>query len=108
VIGVRTVLQSCYSRETEAAADAYGRVQKIGAGPRALGAIACRAAGGPSALTAILLTHRQAREHAIAIDALAGAPAGEAANAAGLLIPAEWTGLNNICGATTHPAERKP
>ncbi|MBO0712606.1 MAG: M48 family metalloprotease [Acetobacteraceae bacterium] len=106
VIGVRTVLQSSYSRERESAADAYGArlVQKIGGDPRTLGAIPLPVAGTPGAFTNILLTHPEANGRAIAIDA----PAGDAPNAAGLLAPAEWTALKDICGATTHPAGRKP
>lgn len=112
VIAVRTVLQSSYSRETEAAADAYGArlVAKIGGDPRALGAILLRIAGTPGAFTKILLTHPEAKDRAAAIEAIAGprpAPReGIGKAVSGLLDPSEWAALKRICGATTQPAGR--
>jgi Zn-dependent protease with chaperone function len=113
VIAMRTVVQSSYSRDTEAAADAYGArlVAKLGRDPRALGAILIRIAGTPGPMARILLDHPEARERAAAIDAIAAAlgsrpaprtatlPDGAAGIAPpGLLDAAEWSALKRICG----------
>jgi predicted Zn-dependent protease len=94
VVAVKTVLQSAYSREAEAAADLYGArlVAKIGGNPRSLGAILVRIAGGPGPMAAILIDHPQAEARAAAIEALAP-PAGTTA----LLDGAEWAALKRIC-----------
>ena len=112
VIAVRTVLQSSYSRETEAQADAYGArlVAKIGGDPRALGAILIRIAGTPGAFTKILLSHPEAQDRAAAINAIAGPrPAtggGIGKPMFGMLEPAEWDALKRICASGTQPAGR--
>ena len=112
VIAVRTVLQSSYSRETEAQADAYGArlVAKIGGDPRALGAILIRIAGTPGAFTKILLSHPEAQDRAAAINAIAGprpsTGGGIGKPAFGVLEPAEWDALKRICAAGTQPAGR--
>ena len=115
VIAMRTVLQSSYSRETEAAADAYGAalIARLERDPRALGAILVRIAGTPGPMTKILLSHPEARERAAAIEAIArAAPAAPAASplsdgtggeAAGLLSATEWTALKRICQAAPRP-----
>ena len=113
VIAVRTVLQSSYSRETEAEADAYGARLLAGAGgdPRALGDILQRIAGTPGAFTKILLTHPEAKDRAAAIARIAGprsAAADGADKAVGLLDAAEWASLKRICGAASQPAGRGP
>ena len=122
VIAMRTVVQSSYSRDTEAAADAYGArlVAKLGRDPRALGKILIRIAGTPGPMARILLDHPEARERAAAIDAIAAAlgtrpPTGALADgtggsaAPGLLDAAEWAALKRICGgpASTAPSTEK-
>jgi Zn-dependent protease with chaperone function len=102
VMAMRTVLQSSYSRETEAAADAYGAalLGRLGRDPRALGAILIRIAGTPGPMAKILLDHPEAEERAAAIDALARAAAplsGDPKAAATLLDDSEWTALKRIC-----------
>ena len=106
VTAMHTVLQSSYSRETEAAADAWGAnlVVKLERDPRALGDILRRIAGssyGPMAK--ILLTRPEARERAAAIEAIARTANIRPATAPlsdGLLTAAEWTALKKICQAT--------
>jgi Zn-dependent protease with chaperone function len=111
VIAVRSVLQFSYSRETEAAADAYGAalITKLGRDPRALGAILLRIAGTPGPMAKILLDHPEAKDRAAAIEALAGPrppappasaslPDGTGTVAPGLLDASEWAALKQICG----------
>src|SRR3977135_444349 len=101
VMAMKTVLQSSYSRETEAAADAYGAslLGRLGRDPHALGAILIRIAGTPRPLAKILLDHPEAEERAAAIDALAraAAPRPGGTDAATLLDDSEWTDLKRIC-----------
>jgi Zn-dependent protease with chaperone function len=113
VIAVRTVLQSSYSRETEAAADAYGArlVAMLGGDPRALGAILMRIAGTPGPLAKIILDHPEAKDRAAAIDAIAGprprATLGDGTDtAAGLLDATEWAALKRICARSTQEGLR--
>ncbi len=122
IIAMRTVVQSAYSRETEAAADAYGAklIAQLGRDPRALGAILLRIAGTPGPMAKILFDHPEARERAAAIDAIAAAtpphrplppPApfadgtGSPTAPPGLLDAAEWAALKRICGG---PAAKRP
>jgi Zn-dependent protease with chaperone function len=110
VLAMRSVLQSSYSRETEAAADAYGAnlIGRLGRDPRALGAILIRIAGTPGPMAKILLDHPEAQERAAAIDALAAGarlPAGTNAVAA-LLDASEWAALRRICAATPQQDQR--
>lgn len=98
VIAAKTVLNSSYSRETEAAADFYAvdLMNKVGADARALGAFLLRIegsshAGGPK----ILLDHPVARERAAAISAASAPAAGTR-----LLTPAEWAALKRVCAGT--------
>jgi Zn-dependent protease with chaperone function len=113
VIAMRTVLQSSYSRETEAAADAWGAalIVKLERDPRALGDILMRIAGTPGPMAKILLSHPEARERAAAIEAIARAanikPAAKTrlsdgtrdASGAVLLGATEWATLKRICQA---------
>src|SRR5260370_31783710 len=71
VIAMSTVLQSSYSRETEAAADGYGAalLGRLGRDPHALGVILIRIAGTPGPMAQILLDHPEAEERPAAIDA---------------------------------------
>jgi hypothetical protein len=126
VIAMRTVLQSSYSRDTEAAADVYGAelVAKLGRDPRALSAILLRIAGTPGPMTKILLSHPEARERAAAIEAIARASPATAkprslsdgtggSDAAGLLTASEWAALKRICQAApaakpSPPAAARP
>jgi predicted Zn-dependent protease len=123
MIAARTVMQSSYSRETEAAADDYGArlVIKLGRDPRALGAILLRIAGTPGPLNKILLDHPEAKDRAAAIEAIAGprpTPAvvkggdgsivkAGGSGAAALLSAAEWRALKRVCAADTKP-DSKP
>jgi Zn-dependent protease with chaperone function len=106
VIAMRTVLQSSYSRETEAAADAFGAelIVKLGRDPRALGTILTRIAGTSGPNAKILLDHPEARERAAAIEAIARTAAPAQAGGAPLLSAAEWTALKRICRAGPEPA----
>ncbi|HEY4747844.1 MAG TPA: M48 family metallopeptidase, partial [Steroidobacteraceae bacterium] len=107
VMAMKTVLQSSYSRETEAAADGYGAslLGRLGRDPHALGAILIRIAGTPGPMAKILLDHPEAEERAAAIDALARAapPRPGGADAATLLDESEWAALKRIC--TTAPQQ---
>jgi Zn-dependent protease with chaperone function len=111
VIAVRTVMQSSYSRETEAAADAYGAalVAKLGRDPRALGTILLRIAGTPGPTMKILLSHPEAKDRAAAIEAIAGARppgkriAGGGDAATGLISASEWAALKAICATSAQP-----
>jgi len=117
VIAVRTVMESSYSRETEAAADAYGAqlVAKLGRDPRALGTILVRIAGTPGAISKFLLSHPAAKDRAAAIATFAGArrdapPIADGPDTSpGLLSAAEWSALKRICdgGARSKP-DAKP
>ena len=118
VIAMRTILQSSYSRETEAAADAWGAdlLVRLERDPRALGAILMRIAGTPGPTAKILLSHPEARERAAAIEAIVRAAPTPAAPPlsdgtggaapAGLLSAAEWAALKQICQATPAAAPR--
>jgi hypothetical protein len=116
---MRTVLQSSYSRETEAAADAYGAqlIVKLERDPRALGDILLRIAGTPGPMAKILLSHPEARERAAAIEAIARAAAVKPAAPplsdgtgdalpAGLLTASEWSALKQICQAAPQSTPR--
>jgi Zn-dependent protease with chaperone function len=118
VLAMRTVLQSSYSRETEADADAYGAglMRKLDRDPRALGNILMRIAGTPGPMAKILLSHPEARERAAAIAgpvravataSLADGTGGSGASAGpGLLSAAEWAALKRICKATPQAVRR--
>jgi Zn-dependent protease with chaperone function len=109
VMAMRTVLQSSYSRETEAAADGYGAalLGRLGRDPRALGAILFRIAGTPGPMAKILLDHPEAQERAAAIEALAGPRAGiRDGTDTPLLDAAEWAALKRICAAAPQQDQR--
>jgi Zn-dependent protease with chaperone function len=123
VIAMRTVVQSSYSRDTEAAADAYGAqlIARLGRDPRALGAILIRMAGTPGPMATILLDHPEAHQRAAAIEAIAASLGSRSARRTtaladgtggggppGLLDAAEWAALKRICGGpavTMHSPE---
>ena len=110
VAAMHTVLLPSYSREREAAADAFGTklMIKVGGDPRADANFMLRDAGPPKSNLEILLSdHPEARERADAIEAIARAapePNGGAASA--LLSAAEWAALKQICQAA--PASTPP
>ena len=122
VIAMRTVVQSSYSRDTEAAADAYGArlIAGLGRDPRALGAILIRIAGTPGPMAKILLDHPEAHERAAAIDAIAAALGprpprtpvladGTGGSASpGLLDAAEWAALKRICRVAPTESTHSP
>ena len=94
VIAAKTVLQSSYSREVEAAADVYsvGLMQKAGGNARALAAILARIGGATEPGMKILRDHPDTRARVATIERLAPGSGGPA-----MLSPAEWTALRGIC-----------
>jgi Zn-dependent protease with chaperone function len=94
VVAARTLLQSSYSRDTEAAADAYGvaLMNKIGGDASALGRILARIAGTHGMTPRILLDHPETQDRVAAIHALA-----KEGSAKPLLDNAEWAALKHIC-----------
>jgi Zn-dependent protease with chaperone function len=106
VVAAKITLQLAYSREVEAAADAYSvtLMSKTGGNPRALGTILARIGGATEPAMKILLDHPETKTRIATIDALAGASTGAA-----LLDAAEWTAVKQICsGNRRHglPAHR--
>jgi hypothetical protein len=97
VIAARTVVQSAYSREVEAAADDYGVRLMVGIGGdvRAYASILDRIAGAIEPGVKILLDHPQTKDRVAAIKAAAAALPGEHRP---LLSAAEWAALKRICG----------
>jgi predicted Zn-dependent protease len=108
VIAMRTVLQSSYSRETEAAADGWGAglMVKLERDPRPLGDILMRIAGTPGPMAKILLSHPEARERAAAIETIARSS--NVKPAAELLTAAEWAALKKICQAAPQANPQAP
>jgi hypothetical protein len=113
VVAARIVLQSAYSRDAEADADAYGAnlMLKLGRDPRALGTFLKRVAGNAGAAPHFLLSHPAAEERAAAIERIAQSTPGAGSPGAPLLTPAEWTRVRCICdgrvaGATSYPGGR--
>lgn len=94
VIAARSVLQSSYSRETEAAADAFAvaLMNKVGGKAEALGALLSRIDALHGAGPAILRDHPQTAQRVAAIRSLAKPGAGGP-----LLDDAQWASLKNIC-----------
>jgi len=98
VFAGKTVLQTSYSRDVEAAADGYGvaLMRKLGGDPRALATILARIAGTTHPGPRILLDHPETAERVAAIEAIV-----EAAPPVGppraLLTKAEWAALKTIC-----------
>jgi predicted Zn-dependent protease len=99
VIAATTILKTSYSREVEAAADAYGvtLMSKIGGDPRALGGILLRIAGTTHPGPKLLLDHPETADRVAAIDALAGSLARQAPPPRALLDSSEWVALKTIC-----------
>jgi Zn-dependent protease with chaperone function len=97
VIAAKTVMQSAYSREVEAAADDYGvrLMARIGGDVRAFATILDRVAGAIEPGVKILLDHPQTKDRVAAINAAAATLVGERRT---LLTAAEWAALKRICG----------
>jgi Zn-dependent protease with chaperone function len=105
VIAAKTVLRSSYSRQVEAAADAYSvaLMRKLGGDPRALAAILARVAADKDAGIKILEDHPDTKDRVAAINAVA--PAGATTP---LIGAADWAALKQICApaSATAPAGR--
>ena len=94
ILAAKTVLQSSYSREAEAAADAYGAalMTKAGGNARALATMLAKIGGATEPGMTILLDHPTTKARVAAINALAAGTPG-----APMLSPAEWAALKRIC-----------
>jgi Zn-dependent protease with chaperone function len=94
VLAARTILQSSYSRETEAAADAYAvaLMNRVGGKAEALGSLLSRIDALHGAGPAVLSDHPQTAQRVAAIRSLARHGAGNP-----LLDDAQWASLKNIC-----------
>lgn len=105
VIAAKTVLRSSYSRQVEAAADAYsvGLMRKLGGDPRALATILARVAADKDEGIKILEDHPDTKDRVAAINAVA--PAGATTPLVGA---ADWAALKQICApaSATAPAGR--
>jgi Zn-dependent protease with chaperone function len=93
IIASKTVLQSSYSRNVEASADAYGvdLMIRLKADPHALAAILKRIAGDAEGWSKLLLDHPETKDRIAAIEA---APRGMPQP---LLDSAQWADLKRIC-----------
>ncbi len=97
VFAAKTILQTSYTRDVEAAADAYGvaLIAKIDGDARALGKILLRIAGTTHPGPKILLDHPDTRDRVAAIEAMtASAPTRP------LLERGEWAALKAICSGS--------
>jgi Zn-dependent protease with chaperone function len=97
VLAAKTVLQSSYSREAEAAADAYGAelMTKANGNARALATMLDKIGGATEPGMTILLDHPQTKARIAAINRLAGTqPATPFLNAG------EWAALKRICAGS--------
>jgi Zn-dependent protease with chaperone function len=94
VFAGKTILQTTYSRNVEAAADGYGvtLMAKIGGDPRALASILTRIAGGTHPGPKILADHPETRDRVTAIEAMA-----TSGKRAALLDQSQWAALKRIC-----------
>jgi Zn-dependent protease with chaperone function len=94
ILAAKTLLQSSYSRDTEAAADAFGvgLMNKIGGNADALGKILGRVAGTHGMTPRILLDHPETQERVATIHSMAAPASGKP-----LLGSAEWAALKRIC-----------
>jgi predicted Zn-dependent protease len=106
-VGMHTVLLPSYSREREAAADAFGTdlMLKLGRDPRALGNYLLRHGDSSGSKVEVLLRdHPERRERAAAIEATARAAPNGGGNAASALLSAtEWAALKRICQVAPTP-----
>lgn len=95
VLAAKTVLELSYSREAEAAADAYGAelMNKANGNARALGSILAKIGGATEPGMKILLNHPETQARVAAVNQIAagvrpGTP---------FLTAAEWAALKRIC-----------
>ena len=97
IIAARMILQTSYSRDVEAAADAYGvdLMSKAGGDPRALGTILLRIAGSTHSGMKILLDHPETQKRVEAINAMA-----KPGPMHPLLDAAEWSNVKRICAGS--------
>lgn len=97
VIAAKTVVQSAYSRDVEAAADLYGvdLMARIGGDAKAFAAILDRIAGAIEPGSSIIADHPPTKARVAAITAAAAA---SAVALKPLLAPGEWAALKRICG----------
>jgi Zn-dependent protease with chaperone function len=94
IIAARALLQNGYSRDVEAAADAYSvtLMSKMGGDPKALAAILLRIAGSTHPGPKLLTDHPDTRDRIAAIETMAKpGPRRE------LLTEPEWLALKSIC-----------
>ena len=93
VVVAKTVLQSSYSRDVEASADAYSvdLMIRLKADPHALAVILKRIAGDAEGWSKLLLDHPETKDRIAAIEA---APRGTPQP---LLDDAQWADLKRIC-----------
>ncbi len=94
VVAAKSVLQSSYSREVEAAADVYGvgLMRRANGDGRALGAILARIGGATEPGMKILRDHPDTKARIAAIERLAPVEANRA-----MLTAEEWSALRRIC-----------
>jgi Zn-dependent protease with chaperone function len=94
IIAAKTVLQTSYSRDVEAAADAYAvdLMKAVDADPRALGTILTRIAGSSHTPLKFLLDHPETKDRVNAINSRAGGGPVKP-----LLAPSEWADVRRIC-----------
>ena len=94
VIAAKTVLQSSYSREAEAAADAYGAdlMVKAHGNPRALATMLGKIGGATEPGMKILLDHPETKARIAAINKIANARP-----TTPFLDAGEWAALKRIC-----------
>lgn len=94
VLAAKTVLQSSYSREAEAAADRYGAelMASVGGDPHALATMLAKIGGATEPGMKILLDHPETRARVAAINRIPTKGA-----TVPFLTAAEWTALKRIC-----------
>jgi predicted Zn-dependent protease len=101
VFAAKTILQTSYSRDVEAAADGYGvaLMGKLGGDQRALATILSRIAGSTHPGPRILLDHPETSERVAAIDAMVRS-APPSAPPRALLTKSEWAALKTVCSGS--------
>jgi Zn-dependent protease with chaperone function len=97
VFAARNVLQSSYSREAEAAADAYGTdlMNKAGGDARALAVILEKTGGATEPGMKILMDHPETKARVAAINKMAAARPSSP-----FLEAREWAALKQICAGS--------
>ena len=97
VFAAKTVLQSSYSREAEAAADAYGAelMNKAGGDARALATMLDKIGGATEPGMKILMDHPDTKARVAAINKSAAA-----ASPSPFLEAREWAALKQICAGS--------